>query len=340
MLRRRLMSMALAAAVGTFMSQPASAQDSYTLTYSDFLPAVHQQHSVTTAEWAAELEERSNGRLKLQLFPAGQIGSVADQYDIARRGDADIAFILHGLPAGRFPLIELTHLPFIFESAEQATMTLNDLLPEYLEAEHRGVKVLYLLAHAPGLVHTTNTPVRTPEDMEGLRIRHPSAVVAEMVSALGATPQGLPPAQIAESLEAGVIDGLLMPYDGVYGFRLANQIKYSTELMGYINTFAVAMNPDSYADLPEDLQQLITETTGEVIARRAGQRWDAVEVEGKAYMIENGVEIIELTEDERAAFIERTAEVAEAKLAEAEAAGLPARAFMDAVRERAVFYAE
>ena len=99
------------------------------------------------------------------------------------------------------------------------------------------------------------------------------------------------------------------------------------------------MNPDSYANLPEDLQQLITDTTGEALARRAGQRWDEVEVEGKAYMVENGVEIIELTDEERAAFMAKTAEVTEAKLAEAEAAGLPAREFMAAVRERAAFHA-
>ena len=325
---------AAAVVMAACIASPVLAQE-YTLTYSDFLPAVHQQHAKTTAEWAKTLEERSGGRLKMELFPSQQIGSVADQYDIARRGDADISFVLHGVPSGRFPLVELTHLPFIFESAEQATLVLNDLLPEYLEAEHRGVKVLYLLAHAPGLIHTRETPVRSPEDMAGLRIRHPSLVVAEIIAALGATPQGMPPNQIAESLEAGVVDGLVMPYDGVYGFRLANQIKYSTELFGYVNTFAIVMNPDSFANLPEDLQRLITETAGETIARVAGQRWDAAEVEGKAYMQENGVEIISLTDEQRSAFRAAVTEVTEARLQATEEAGFPARAFFARVLERA-----
>jgi len=319
-------------------AQTAAAQDTYTLRLSSFLPPVHQQHALTFIEWQEELAERSDGRLQLELFPAGQMGPVAEQYNLARRGDADIAFVLHGLPAGRFPLMELTHLPGIFDSASQANMVLMDLVDEYLAEEHRGVRILYLLSHAPGHVHTRETPVREPGDLAGLRIRHPSAVVSEVLEAWGATPQGLPPDQIAESLDTGVIDGLVMPYDGVYGFRLGNLLGYTTELDSYIATFAVVMNPDSYAALPEDLQQLIDETTGRVAAEIAGERWDAVEVEGRQYMEEQGVEVIELSEAEQQAFTDAAAGVIEARIEATEAMGLPAREFYNRMLELAEQY--
>jgi TRAP-type C4-dicarboxylate transport system substrate-binding protein len=321
-------------------SATAMAQETYTLRLSHFLPPVHQQHETTFLEWQEELAERSDGRLQLEIFPAGQMGGVAEQYNLARRGDADIAFVLHGLPAGRFPLVELTHLPGIFDSAEQASQVLMELVPEYLAEEHRGVRILYLLAHAPGHVHTSEVPVHEPSDLEGLRIRHPSSVVSEILEAWGATPQGLPPGQIAESLDTGVIDGLVMPYDGVYGFRLGNLIANTTELGSYINTFAVVMNPDSYDALPEDLQQIIDETTGIAAARLAGQRWDAIEVEGREYMESEGVNIIELSEAEQAAFTEAASGVIEARLEATEEMGLPAREFYDRMLELAEQYAE
>lgn len=317
----------------------ASADDKiYTLKLSHFIPPVHQQHAVTFVEWAEELDEKSNGRLKLEIFPAQQMGTVAEQYNLARRGDADIAFVLHGIPAGRFPLTELTHLPFLFHSAEQASQVLMDLVPDYLAAEHKGVRILYLLAHAPGLIHTREKAVRAPQDLAGLRIRHPSSVVGELLAAWGAAPQGLPPGQIAENLDKGVIDGLVMPYDGVLGFRLGPHVKYSTELFGYINTFAVVMNPDSYENLPADLQQLIDATTGKAAAKLAGQRWDEVEGPGKQYMQESGVEIVELSDEQRAAFAQAAAAVIEKRLADTEAQGLPAREFYARLQELAAKY--
>ena len=317
---------------------PRAADEVYTLKLSNHAPPVHHQHAVTFLGWAKELEELSGGRLKLDIYPAEQLGKLSQQYNLVRRGDVDIAMFLHGIPAGRFPLMELTHLPLLFDSGEQASRVLMDLVPEYLEAEHRGVKILYLFGHAPGVIHTNSRPVRTPEDLQGMRIRHPSAVIGEALRAWGASPAGMPPGEMAENLDKGVIDGLVIPYDGVLGFRLAPYVRYSTEVFSYVTSFAVVMNPASYAALPPDLQRLIDATTGPAKAREIGARWDAMEVPGKRYMQEGGVEIIELGAAERARFTEAAAGMVERRLAEAEAKGLPAREFFDRVRELAARY--
>lgn len=317
---------------------PRAADEVYTLKLSHHAPPVHHQHAVTFLGWAKELEELSGGRLKLDIYPAEQLGKLSQQYNLVRRGDVDIAMFLHGIPAGRFPLMELTHLPLLFDSGEQASRVLMDLVPEYLEAEHRGVKILYLFGHAPGVIHTNSRPVRTPEDLQGMRIRHPSAVIGEALRAWGASPAGMPPGEMAENLDKGVIDGLVIPYDGVLGFRLAPYVRYSTEVFSYVTSFAVVMNPASYAALPPDLQRLIDATTGPAKAREVGARWDAMEVPGKRYMQEGGVEIIELGAAERARFTEAAAGMVERRLAEAEAKGLPAREFFERVRELAARY--
>lgn len=317
----------------------AGAQDTeYVLKLSHHVPPVHHQHSVTFVNWGKELEQRSGGRLKLDIYPAQQLGKLSQQYNLVRRGDVDIAFVMHGIPSGRFPLLELTHLPLLFESAEQASRVLMDLLPAYLAAEHKGVKVLYLIGHSPGVMHTANRAVYRPDDMRGLRIRHPSSVIGDTLRAWGASPAGMSPGEMAENLEKGVIDGLVMPYDGVLSFRLAPYIDYSTELFSYVNSFAVVMNEQSYDRLPPDLRSLIDETSGPEVAREVGARWDAAEEPGRDYMRSGGVEIIELDETERAIFAEVSAELFERRIAAAEAAGLPARAFMARVRELAARY--
>jgi TRAP-type transport system periplasmic protein len=310
----------------------------YRLKLSHHSPPMHHQHRVTFNEWAAELAQRSNGRLVIDLFPAEQLGKASQQYNLVRRGDVDLAFILHSMPAGRFPLIELTHLPLLFRSAEQASRVLMDLVPDYLEAEHRDVKILYLIAHSPGMIHTRSLPVRQPSDLAGLRIRHPSSVVGATLRSWGASPAGMAPGEIAHNLDKGVIHGAALPYDGVLGFRLGPYLRYTTELFSYVITFGLVMNPASYERLPPDLRALIDDTTGPEAARRVAARWDAVEAEGRQYMIDNDVEIITPTPAQRAEFERSAEDVIERHLSAVEARGLPAREFLDRVRELAARY--
>jgi TRAP-type C4-dicarboxylate transport system substrate-binding protein len=316
-------------------AQSQAEEAEYVLKLSHHVPPAHHQHSIAFVGWARELAERSNGRLRIDIYPAQQLGPLSQQFNLVRRGDVDIAFVLHGLPSGRFPLVELTHLPLLFESAEQASQVLMALVPEYLQAEHHGVKILYLFGHAPGVIHTRTRPVYRPEDLKGLRIRHPSSVIGDTLRAWGASPAGMAPGEMAQNLNKGVIDGLVIPYDGVLSFRLAPYVRYSTELLSYVNSFGVLMNQDSYDRLPADLQQLIDDTTGMAAAREVGRRWDEMERPGREYMRDNGVEIIELTAEERAVFAKASEHLFEERIAAAEAQGLPAREFMARVRELA-----
>lgn len=316
----------------------ARAQDEvYRLKLSHHAPPAHHQH-VTFVEWAKELERRSNGRLVIDIYPAEQLGKMSQQYNLVRRGDVDIAWFMHGIPAGRFPLMELTHLPLIFDSGEQASQVLMDLVPDFLADEHKGVRILYLFGHAPGVVHTSGRAVREPEDFQGLRIRHPSSVIGQTLRAWGASPAGMPTGELAGNLDKGVIDGLVIPYDGVFAFRLAPYIDYSTELFSYVASFGVVMNPESYAELPGDLQRLIDETTGKAAAREVGARWDEAEAPGRAYMAENGVEIIGLTNAERARFLDAASFLIERRLAATEAERRAARAFYARLKALATEY--
>jgi TRAP-type C4-dicarboxylate transport system substrate-binding protein len=318
--------MALAAALATF-GLTGQAQDKYEVKVAEFVTPQHFM-SKWLVQWGEKLEKASNGRLVFKHFPGAQMAPPPAHYDLARTGQADVSWFLHGGTPGRFPLTELIQLPYLVGSAEIGTKVLNDaqLRSRYLDAEHKGVHVLLLLTHQPGNVYTTKTPIRATGDMKGLRIRFASPTIRDFVGALGATPVGVQPGEILEQLQKGTIDGAFIDYGGAgIAFKMGGTLKYATEMYSYVSSFGVAMNPEFYAKLPADLRKLVDQSVIGV-EKEVGEGWDALDAIGKKLIIEGGAEAIKLSPAEDARFRKIGAQVTEAKLKELEEKKLPARA--------------
>jgi TRAP-type transport system periplasmic protein len=305
---------------------------------------VGDQHAMSQwlVKWANDLERESGGRITVKRFPGSQMGPVQQHYDFVRTGQADVAWFLHGATPGRFPLTEIVQLPYLVGSAEIGTKVLNDpeLRSKYIDAEHRGVKVLLLLTHQPGNVHTTKKPIRTIEDMKGLRLRFASPTIRDFIAALGGTPVGVVPTEQVEQLQKGTIDGVFIDYGGAgIAFKMGGILKYSTEMYSYVSSFGVAMNPDFWNTLPPDLQALVTKSmTG--VEKEVGEAWDALDVPGKKALIDGGAEAIRFSPEENAKFRKIGAEVAEAKVNELESKGMPARAIYTMMKSLAEKHAK
>jgi TRAP-type transport system periplasmic protein len=305
---------------------------------------VGDQHAMSQwlIKWANNLEKDSGGRITVKRFPGSQMGPVQQHYDFVRTGQADVAWFLHGATPGRFPLTELVQVPFLVGSAEIGTKVLNDseLRSKYLDAEHKGVKVLLLLTHQPGNVHTTKKPIRTVEDIKGLRIRFASPTIRDFIAALGGTPVGVLPTEQVEQLQKGTIDGVFIDYGGAgIAFKMGGVLKYSTEMYSYVSSFGVAMNPDFWNRLPPDLQGIVTKSmTG--VEKEVGEAWDGLDVPGKKAIMDGGGEAIRLSPEENARFRKIGAEVAEARVKDLESKGMPARAIYDRMKSLAQEHAK
>ena len=320
-------SMILAAAFACICATPTWAQQKIEMKLAYF---VGDQHAMSRwlIKWSDDLEKQSSGRIAVKHFPGSQMGPVQQHYDFARTGQADVAWFLHGATPGRFPLTELVQLPYLIGSSEIGTKVLNDgeLRAKYVDAEHKGVKVLLLFTHQPGNVHTTKKPIRTADDMKGLRIRFASPTIRDFVAALGGTPVGVLPTEQVEQLQKGTIDGVFIDYGGAgIAFKMGGILKYSTEMYSYVGSFGMAMNEDFWKKLPPDLQSLVTKSlTG--VEQEIGEAWDGLDVPGKKAIMDGGAEAIRLSAAENAKFRKIGGEVAEAKVKELEAKGMPARA--------------
>ena len=327
-LNRRQFGVSMLATASASVAAPAIwAQQKTELKLAYF---VGDQHAMSQwlIKWADSLEQQSGGRISVKRFPGSQMGPVQQHYDFVRTGQADVAWFLHGSTPGRFPLTELAEAPYLIGSAEIGTKVVNapELREKYLDAEHRGIKVLLLFTHQPGNLHTTKKAIRAVDDMRGLRIRFASPTIRDFVAALGATPVGLPPTEQVEQLQKGAIDGALIDYGGAgIAFKMGGIVKYSTEIYAYVATFGLGMNETVWKRLPLDLKELVTKSvTG--VEQEVGCAWDALDEPGKQAIMDAGGEAIRLAPPENARFRKIGAEVTERKLKELEGKATSARA--------------
>jgi TRAP-type transport system periplasmic protein len=339
--RRQFVTSLLATVSGAVAAPAVRAQQPIEMKLAYF---VGDQHAMSQwlIKWSDNLAMQSGGRIAVKRFPGGQMGPIQQHYDFARTGQADVSWFLHGATPGRFPLTELVQLPYLVGSAEIGTKTLNDaeLRSKYLDAEHRGIKVLLLLTHQPGNVHTTKKAIRTTDDMKGMRIRFASPTIREFVAALGGTPVGVVATEQVEQLQKGTIDGTFIDYGGAgIAFKMGGLLKYSTEMYSYVSSFGVGMNEDFWRKLPPDLQQLVMKSMTGVEAE-VGQAWDALDVTGKKAIMDGGGEAIRLSPEENAKFRKIGAEVGEAKVKELEGKGMPARAIHTTLKSLAEKHAK
>ena len=163
------------------------------------------------------------------------------------------------------------------------------------------MKVLLLFTHQPGNVHTTKKPIRTADDMKGLRIRFSSPTIKDFVAALGGTAVGVQPNEQLEQLQKGTLDGTFIDYGGAgVAFKMGGTLKYSTEMYSYVSSFGLAMNPDFYNKLPADLKKLIDQSVAGV-EKEVGEGWDALDTIGKKLIVDGGGQAIKLSKSRTSA---------------------------------------
>lgn len=279
-----------------------------TLKLSNYLPP--PRHGFTAdfmAPWAAELTERTNGAVAVELFDAtSAFGKIDRQADQVRAGVIDVALGLNGIPRDRYPSAAVIEMPFLVEDAGAGSRALWELHKEgALGSDYEDFKVLGLFTHHGGLFHTVDEPVRDLDDLAGLRLRTPSPAVSAMLEAAGASPVGMPPAAIYESLQKGSLDGVVTTWDLVGAIRANELLKYHTDARAYVAGFHVVMNPRSFDALPDEIQNVVDEMTGDALVARFGDWWDAWDARGKTDAIERGNEIIEIDDATRADWRDR-----------------------------------
>jgi len=288
----------------SFVISPVYAeQKPIELTYSNFFPAPHK-NAILSVEWGKEVEKRTNGRVKVTVFPGGTLTPAAQCYDGVVKGLSDVGLSVLGYTRGRFPLTEVIDLPLGYRNALEATKLINIYYKKFKPKEFDDVKVMYLHAHGPGILHTKK-PVEKLEDIKGMKISC-HGLSAKVVSALGAVPVAMPMPERYDAIQKGVAEGGMFPEESLKGWKLAEVVNYTTQDFGaaYTTGFFVVMNKDKWASLPPDIQKIIEGINEEWIVK-TGEGWDEIDKEGYALAAAKGIKTIALSKEEDARWHEK-----------------------------------
>jgi TRAP-type C4-dicarboxylate transport system substrate-binding protein len=289
--------MILALVFGLALTGPVSAAP-INLTYSIFFPPTHGQCQAAMS-WAKEIEARTNGQVKIQIFPTGTLTKPQQCYDGVVNGISDIGMSVFAYTRGRFPVMEALDLPLGYPSGLVASRTANEYYQKYQPKELDDVKVLYLHGHGPGLLHTKK-PVQSIEEMAGLKIRS-TGLSARIVETLGGVPVAMPQNAAYEALQKGVVEGTFAPMETLKGWKQAEVIKYTTDSksVGYTTAMYVVMNKGKWSKLPADVQQVFDAVSKEWIDVH-GETWDKDDAAGREFTLSLGNQILELSDSENA----------------------------------------
>ncbi|WP_440997239.1 TRAP transporter substrate-binding protein [Arhodomonas sp. SL1] len=267
-----------------------------TIRVANWLPSSHLLVADVLKPWGEAVEEATGGSVQVEVM-SSPLGPPPAQYDLVSDGLADVGFAAHGYTPGRFSVFELAELPLQTPSSEELSVAYWRAYQETMAGrdEHKGVHLLGLFVHGPGHIWNSQRPVDSLDDLQGLKLRVPGGVAAQLSENLGVTPINAPSSQAYELLSQGVADGIVFPHESVTFFNLQETLEYGTTVPGglYNVSFYVVMNEDKWNALTDAEREAIDSVSGEYLARLTGQAWDAADRKGLEAIRDAGLEITE-----------------------------------------------
>ena len=249
--------------------------------------------------WAQEVERVTEGRVKIQFINA--LGKPQAHLDLVRNGVADLGMSVHTYTAKRFPLIGFAELPFTTDDGGVNSVAYWRTYQKYMMSanEHKGVKLLGLWTSPATSIFTTRTAVEDITDLKGAKLRSPSPLFDSIGRALSVVTVNAPASESYEMLSRGVIDGLYFQYDQILGWKLDKLIKTAVKVPGGFGKSSqyLFMNERKWRSLSAKDQRAIDQVSGEVIARKFGEKWQANEQVAAEHLSEQGLRTLSIDGD-------------------------------------------
>ena len=294
MIHRRTILKTGAAALISTPALSGLAQQVVTLKFHTFMSPQSNVWLTMHKPWMEKVEKESGGRLKFEAYPAMQLGGTPVQlYDQVKDGVVDVVWTLPGNTAGRFPRIEVFELPFMMSNAEATSKAYWEYVQTMAPDEFKDTQVIALQVHGPGVIHTVDKPVRSINDMRGLKVRAPTRQVTKLMGVLGATPVGMPLPQIPDALSKGTINGCVIPWEVVPSVKVNELTKFHAEFDPaggslYTTMFVMAMNKAKYNALAPDLKKVIDNNSGMATSAWLGKVQQGNDVPGRKSASDRG----------------------------------------------------
>lgn len=245
--------------------------------------------------FAAAVKTRSNGKIDIQLFHSSQLGGERDYVEGMQLGSIDMAATATGVLTAFEPRIALFSLPFIFRSAEHYDAVVDGPIGKDMSERilAKGVRVLGYTDMGARYIMNAQRPVRTPDDLRGLKMRViQDPVPVETYGALGARAIPMARPEVYSALKQGVLDGLdngLAFYESMGDFEVAKYLTLGVQI--FQTPGALMVSERFYQKLPKDLQAVLTQAAAESLPEqrklfRQGDTTILTRLQGKGVVVE------------------------------------------------------
>jgi TRAP-type C4-dicarboxylate transport system substrate-binding protein len=279
-----------AAALSTTVLSSGLVSAQTVFTVSSWLAPTHTA-SMAQKNWCDLLEKESAGRMKCNILPKGVVAAPGT-FDAVRDGLADISYTVAGYTPGRFINTQVAEFPFLGNSATATSVAYQRIYSKYFAPlnEHRGVKVLAVFTHGPGIIFNSKKPVTSAADAASLKFRIGGGNINELSKAMGWNTTLKAAPESFELMSTGVMDGTFFPDESVASFKLS-MVKHATTFPGglYNTSFVFMMNPAKYNALAPQDKAVVDKLSGEVAARMFGEGWDKVDAASREVQKAQGV---------------------------------------------------
>lgn len=307
--KRLLVSLLLVAAVIAVAAVPAfAAKAKYVLKVGYILPETQSDHIIMRDVFKKDVETLSEGQIAVELYPNAQLGGDRELIESVQLGTVEMAIPATSAIAGFERRFQVFDLPFLFKSKEKAFEVLDGDLGRKLNELLPPLGMVNLGYAENGFRHVTNNrrPIHTPEDLKGLKLRTmENPLHMSFFKLLGANPTPMNFGELYTALQQGIVDAQENPVVLVYTSKFFEVQKYYS-LTGHVFSATMLVTNKNFLDsLPDDLRKIVEDA-----ARRycVEQRKMAEEQEQEFLeaLKATGMEINELTDEEKALFVEAT----------------------------------
>ncbi|WP_265517292.1 TRAP transporter substrate-binding protein [Nitratireductor luteus] len=258
--------LALAAVAAIALSSAASAQE-FSFKFQSSDPSGNPNFELQKG-WTETLEERTDGKVKIELLPVGSVVEYNETQDAIAAGILDGHITDTSYFAGKDPAFGLIANPvgawsdpqqmFDFMSEGGGKELMNEILEPY--------GLHFIGATTPGLeAFVSNVPLDSVDDLQGLKMRAPEGLVQQVFAAAGASPVNLPGSEVFTSLDKGVIDAADYSVFSTNQAQGLNEIAPHPVYPGFhsMPLVEVSMNKEKWDALPDDIKTAFEETVAE-----------------------------------------------------------------------------
>lgn len=296
------------AALAALAATAARADEVFELRLVHNYSTTHYLSQQAIAPWVEQVEQRSNGRLKIRVYPASQLGK--EQSNLLRYGLADLALIVPSAEASRMPLSSAIELPIDLgdscEAAERIWTAVGEDQPLYREElKPLGMKPLFAFALPPYAIMTSRRPIQKMEDLAGLKLRANGGAISKTMRLLDVVPLSIASSEIYDAMSRGTIDGAYLPLNAVKTYSLENELDYIIEGvdLGSAADYFVASDR-IWRQLPDDLRSILLDAgrdTQNQLCRWFIENEDTT----RAGLIEAGIDSLQIDKKEAARWTNR-----------------------------------